>query len=319
VFEVFETISTDNYYIYTDNFNELENTSLYKYSNISKTKEYLQNNYFNLTTLTYYPICCKEFEYLIKMNLYNLACNAAALINYDNSFTKTFGIDKKYYPFMTEIDINYQELLALRLNPTTDIKVLNFIKNNLSTCEYLNKYVKLDELRNYLLNQNLKEYNIHEYYDYIRCLEKLKLNLKDKSILYPKNFIDEHDKVTYQVIVLNDPETDEKINNLSIILNLNKYEDDKYVIFPASDINSLIDESNQQSNCVKTYSELISNNECQIYFMRYKKDITKSLVTIEVKDNKVVQARTKFNKEPSEEIMKIIKKWEKDLIKINNK
>ena len=99
---------------------------------------------------------------------------------------------------------------------------------------------------------------------------------------------------------------------------LNKYEDDKYIIFPASSINSLIDESSQQSNCVRTYCDMVSNNECQIYFMRYKNNIKKSFVTIEVRNNKVVQAKTRFNEEVPEYIMNIIMKWEKTLIPLIN-
>lgn len=317
-FEVFETIPTNYVFLYPYNLTELEDTSLYQYSNIGSLQEYLSSNYFNLTSLTYSPIYCKQFEYLIKLKLYNLACNSAYLIDYHANFKKTFGVDKKYYSFMTEIDISHIELLALKLCPTTDIKMLNFITNNLDICKYLKDYVKLDKLRNYFLDQGLTDNNIHEYYDYIRCCQKLKFDLKDKNILYPKNFIEQHAKVTYQVISLTDENIDKNIKNLSELLNLNKYEDDKYVIFPAEDINSLINESKEQSNCVRTYSKLISNNECQIYFMRYKKDIIKSLITIEVKNNKVVQTKTKFNKEPNEEQQKIIKKWEKELVKINS-
>ena len=52
--------------------------------------------------------------------------------------------------------------------------------------------------------------------------------------------------------------------------------------------------------------------------MRYKSNINKSFVTIEVRNGKVVQARTKFNEEPSIEIMNIIKKWERTLIMVVN-
>lgn len=95
-------------------------------------------------------------------------------------------------------------------------------------------------------------------------------------------------------------------------------EDDKYIIFPSNSVKSLIDESFQQSNCVRTYCDMVSNNECQIYFMRYKNNISKSFVTIEVRNGKVVQAKTKFNKEPSYEIMNIIKKWEQKLLIVIN-
>ena len=52
--------------------------------------------------------------------------------------------------------------------------------------------------------------------------------------------------------------------------------------------------------------------------MRYKNSQDKSLVTIEVNDNKIVQAKTKFNKEPSLELKNIINKWEQNLTPVIN-
>ena len=146
----------------------------------------------------------------------------------------------------------------------------------------------------------------------------MNLNLNDHNILFPKHFIEEHDKITNEMVISKDPLIDKRIKDLADFLILNKYEDDKYIIFPADSINSLIDESSQQSNCVRTYCEMVSNNECQIYFMRYKNDIKKSFITIEVRNNKVVQAKARFNEEPPTEIMNIIKKWEQTLIPLSN-
>lgn len=308
----------EHQYLYTDNLEDLKNTTLYKYSNIWTLKNYLNYNYFTLSSITFYPAYYKEFEYLLKLKLYNLAITSSSDIKYKGSFKSTFGVPKKYYEFMKDIDIDYLQLEALKLYPTTNITMLNFIKNNLSLIELILKYTNLDKVLNYLKEQNLTLNNLHEYGDYIRCSKEMKLNLKDHSILFPKNFIKSHDKITIEMIISKDPLTNKRIKNLSNILILNKYEDDKYIIFPANSINSLIDESSQQSNCVRTYCDMVSNNECQIYFMRYKSNINKSFITIEVRNNKVVQAKTRFNEDVPEEIMNIIMKWEKTLIPLIN-
>ena len=62
------------------------------------------------------------------------------------------------------------------------------------------------------------------------------------------------------------------------------------------------------------YAQRIINHECQIYFMRKKNNPLKSLVTIEVANNKIIQARVKYNKLPDDEIRKILTKWEKQLV-----
>ena len=318
ILEEFDFISYENQYIYPDNLKDLKNTMLYKYSNIWILKDYFNQHSFNLSSLTYYPVYYKEFEYLLKKGLYELAIHSCYLFKYKGSFQSTFDVPKEYYSFMKNIDINCMQLDALQLYHTTDVNMLNFISDNISLVNLILKYVKFDKALDYLKEQELSINNLHEYGDYIMCCEDMKLNLKDNSILFPKHFIEQHDKLTNEMIITNDPQIDKRIKSLANILILNKYEDDKYVIFGADSVGSLIDESSQQSNCVRTYCDMVSNNECQIYFMRYKDNIAKSFITIEVRNNKVVQAKTKFNKEPPDDVMKIIRNWEQTLIPIMN-
>lgn len=144
------------------------------------------------------------------------------------------------------------------------------------------------------------------------------LDMKDKQVLFPKEFIKEHDKITREFVITKDININERMKSLSNILDLNTYEDDKYIIFPADSVDSLINESSQMSNCVRNYCTIASNSECQIYFMRDKNNIDKSLVTIEVRNGKIVQARAKFNELPSDEINEILKRWEKQIVPIAN-
>ena len=316
--DVFE-IQLEKHYLYTDNLYILKNTLLYKYTSIWDLKYYYEKNNFSLASLTYYPLHFKQFEYLVKMKLYRLAVTGPGLIKYNYNFKDTFGIDKKYYSFMKEIDIDESQLSALRLCSTADIELINFISKDIFLFEELSKYVMPDKIKKYLEEQKLDECNIYEYYDYILCCDKMMLNMMDKEVLFPKNFREEHDKITSEMIVATDSKINERISLLSKLFALNIYEDDKYIIFPASSVDSLIDESSQMSNCVRNYCIKLSNNECQIYFMRYKNNVNKSLVTIEVRDGKIVQARTRFNEFPTDEMNEILKKWEEQLIPITNK
>lgn len=307
-----------NHYLYTDNLCELQKTLLYEYTFIWKLKNFFMDNNFTLSSLTYYPICCKQFEYLVKMKLYRLAATGPDVVKFDKNFKNTFGVDKKYYSFMKDIDISVSQLNALRICPTTNIDLINFISTDTFLFEELSEYVKVDKIKTYFEKEKLDYHNIYEYYDYIRCCKHLSLDMEDKNILFPKEFIRAHDKITGEMVIATDPKINERIHTLSNLLLLNKYEDDKYVIFPAVSVESLIDESSQMSNCVRNYCLDVSNNECQIYFMRYKDNLSKSLITIEVRDGKIVQARAKFNELPSDEIIKVLRKWEKNIIPITN-
>jgi hypothetical protein len=297
-------------FVYTGNLELLKNSPLYKYSGFNKNMIQFRMSLYQILC---YPVYYKSYEYLVKLGLYNLANNTPYVVSNSNSFYSSFGVSKNHYEFMKRIDIDYKTLMAMRIYSTEDTNTLDFIKSLIDVFGFK----ELKEL-NFNINR-LKEYlsdkNIYDYYDYIECAKMLKLKL-DNNVLYTKDFMNNHDKLYKQVLIINDKEIDNKIKNIYEVIKINKYEDDKYVIFPASSIDELLDESNQMSNCVKTYSKRIVDGLCQIYFMRLKSDVNKSLVTVEVKDNKVVQARSRFNNDINEEERDVLKNFENSLLPI---
>ena len=88
-----------------------------------------------------------------------------------------------------------------------------------------------------------------------------------------------------------------------------------FIIMPAGSLKALQNESEQQSNCVKTYAERYAHGKCDIYFMREVDKPKKSLVTVEVKNNEVVQSRIKYNNNPSEKQLEFLRKWENKVLK----
>ncbi len=309
-------------YLYIDNLYDLKNT-VYRYSRLWQITEFLnKENSFCISDLTLNPLYYPQFEYLVNYKLYDLALHAPNIFKSGKSFKEIFGVDKKYLPFMVECNINLRDLKILQIYPTTDIEVLKFFSEWLEVytdhiSELVNSYkVDLKVLKDYLICLDPSRRNINEYFDYIYMAKELNLDLFDKKVLYPVSLRKAHDELFDQIEVVLDPVIEDKIGSLSKALLLNMYEDDNYVIYPVSSIKDLVEESRQQKNCVRTYCERIADNECQIYLMRKKEDINKSFVTIEIHDNKIVQARLKYNEIPSEDIYKILKDWEKNLISV---
>lgn len=287
--------------LYVDNLDILKDT-IYKYTNIWDAKDFLRDFDFRILNLTYIPLRFKQFEYLIKYKLYNLAFTASHLLN-GKTFKERFGVEKEFLFYMQNINIDYYELLGLQLTKCRNRFLIGCVGNSYEFAKFLERFA---------INR------IPEYYDYINMAIEMGYDLSNKKVLYPDNFMQEHDRLYIQYRVLSNPEI---VNNISTVSNVSKfniYEDEKYIIFPADTIESMIDEGSQQHNCLRTYISSYSDNLCQIYFMRLKKEKTKSFVTIEVRNNRIVQARAKFNDEPSKEIMNILKKWEKTLLPIEN-
>ena len=79
------------------------------------------------------------------------------------------------------------------------------------------------------------------------------------------------------------------------------------------------DEAVQQNNCVASYIDRVIDGHCDILFLRKKDSPDKSLVTIEVVNNKIVQALRRFNDHVTQEDQEAIDYWNKKFSKTNDK
>lgn len=70
-------------------------------------------------------------------------------------------------------------------------------------------------------------------------------------------------------------------------------------------------EGKNQHNCVATYINRVLYEGCHIMFMRPTNDIQHSYITLEIRDNRIVQAKRKFNNNPSKKEWDVITKWNK--------
>lgn len=92
-----------------------------------------------------------------------------------------------------------------------------------------------------------------------------------------------------------------------------------WVIMYPEKTQDIKDEAVQQSNCVASYIDRVIEGSCDILFMRKKDNPKKSIVTLEIKNNKVVQAKGKFNRDCNEEESIVISRYEEFLNNKNKK
>lgn len=289
---------------------EYEHSRLWKYIRKPYTEYYSAKELLRIAKY-------QSFETLVEMKLYNLAKYTEKFWT-TGTFYNIFGISKDYYEFMRKYNITYDELEKLRIYNTKDIKILRFLnKFNTYDLRQIKEYTKLDNFIKYFKENKLKDSTM--YLDYLRFARKLKLDLKNKKYLFPKDLKQAHDELEKQIEILEQQINNEMIQERLEALSKNIYKNKKFIIFPADSAESLIDESQQQNNCVRTYVDRYAEGNCDIYFMRNVDNPKKSLVTIEVRKNKVVQKRTKNNEKTTTEQDKFLKKWEETVLnkKIN--
>lgn len=165
-------------------------------------------------------------------------------------------------------------------------------------------WLYLDRIKTFEAIEDM-DFLIRELYDYASLMRELSLKY-DK---YPKNFL-----TTHKIACRNYSRMKKEFSEELFRKRINKqYEcsfGDYVFIYPKS-TQDIKDESVQMSNCVSSYIDDVINGDCHILFLRKKNKPEESLVTIEVRNNRIVQARRRFNDDVTAEDQKAIDAFNK--------
>ena len=297
--------------VYPHNLKELFKDTEYKYSMLWELVKHVK--YVSIEDLLEMSKYSNNMEFLVKFKLYNLALAAKKFYRTSN-FESSFGVSKTLYTFMRRHNITYDELERLCILKEPNIKNVRYLlKYSVDNLREIYTYVKIKDFIKYAKSKNGK-FDVWIYKDYLRFANLLGFDLKNKKYAFPKNLKEEHDRLGKQVEINNKKILNQAIARRLAILNQNKYEDKNYIIYPAKNVTALENESKQQGSCVRTYSEKYATGQCDIYFLRKVESPNKSLVTVEVKNNKIVQSKAKYNRYPKTEELQILHMWEREVL-----
>lgn len=277
--------------------NVLQADKRFKYSKIWELAKHTEFDVIYL--LKYYD---NGIEFLIKNKLYNLSLSPKSLLknkNYVNTIRKNLKFIQKYNLDIDEFMI-FNEINKSNINLIKKVKRIHNYKDLFKFIDF-EKAFKLTDIGNL---------NSYEYFDYLDMANKMKLDITNKQILYPKNIKKAHDKLLLEFKLKKDKILNNKIKKISKRLENTKFTNGQYIIYPVKSYEELVLEGNNQHNCVRTYADRIVDGTCLIYLMRTKDAPDKSLVTVEVRNKKVVQSRTKNNESTTPEQNNFLKKFE---------
>lgn len=167
-----------------------------------------------------------------------------------------------------------------------------------ATLKYIDRLMTLEAL----------SYNIlSEVYDYANMMRVITPRYEK----YPRNFLTTHKIATRNYNRLKQ-EFDEKIfEEIKKTGKQMEYKnDDKYVMLYPNTTEEIKEEGVRQNHCVASYIQNVLDGYCHIMFLRLKETPEENLVTIEIKNNKVVQARGKYNRDCTKDENDFIKKFE---------
>ncbi len=251
-----------------------------------------------------------SIELLIKLGFYNLAL-CPKTFDKKGNFKDRFGVDKEFASFIRKHNLNVDELEVLKYIQKRDIAMIREFSSSGYLSDFKEYKIDLYKLKK---NTNYCDRNHHEYIDYLRFAKKLRYDLSNKKYLYPANIKSEHDRLLKLINFQKNKALNKIIKVRYKDLKKNIYKNKEYIIFPAKNVDEMIDESSQQNNCVQDYAERYAEGKCDIYFMRYENSQDKSLVTVEVRNNKVYQKRIYHNDPTTEKQNKFLDNWERRVL-----
>ena len=177
----------------------------------------------------------------------------------------------------------------------------------------------LDNLMTYEAIENFNSL-CQEFYDYVRMASKISVKFEK----YPRYFLS-----THRITCRNYDRLKEIFVEQDFAKRIDtelEYKIGEYKFIYPSVTQDIKDEAVQQSNCVASYIKDVIDGKCHIMFLRKQnKDKPKdeqyneSLVTLEIRDYKVVQAKGKFNRECYDNEKEMIEQFNLYLEKIKNK
>lgn len=135
------------------------------------------------------------------------------------------------------------------------------------------------------------------YRDYLNDCIKLKLDLDDQSVLFPRDLKAAHERTIEQVQYEANKEKWEAFVKTSKKFNKMRMEEDGLLIRPAATARELIAEGEYLHHCVGGYVDRMAKGVLAIMLIRRVEDPQTPYYTLEWRDKKVIQCKTMCNED----------------------
>ena len=153
------------------------------------------------------------------------------------------------------------------------------------------------------------------YVDYLHMCRRQAYDMKDKSVLFPKNCAAAHDREAERIQKINDAQKNKAFGmayagfaRKAVLSN-----EELQIVCPKR-ANDLVDEGKALHHCVGSYIDKVTEGRCLIVFVRRVEEPKKPYVTVEVRDGKIAQIHGDHNSAPTEEVQKFVDLWSRKVL-----
>ena len=186
--------------------------------------------------------------------------------------------------------------------------ILEFYSSNL----YLQENYTLSKLINYVVNETINQgyTSIRNFLSELRDYLSMCKSLGVKPTLYSSYLKQTHDITSRNYQIKVESEKEEIFSDR--YKDFKPYKTENYIVIAPKETKDLQEEGSRLNHCVASYIKRVIDGQCLIYFLRKQDKQEESLITLEVKDNAIVQVRGSHNRKPSDEERKALEQFAKD-------
>lgn len=142
-------------------------------------------------------------------------------------------------------------------------------------------------------------------------------DMKDKSVLFPKNCAAAHDREAERIQKINDAQKKKAfcMAYAGFARKAALSNKELQIVCPKQ-ANDLVDEGKALHHCVGGYIDSVAEGRSLIVFVRRVEEPKKPYVTVEVRDGKIAQIHGDHNSAPTEEVQKFVDLWSRKVLPI---
>lgn len=176
----------------------------------------------------------------------------------------------------------------------------------------LQEYYTLNKLINYVVNETINQgyTSVRNFLTELRDYITMCKGLGVKPTLYSSYLKQTHDITSRNYNIKVESEKEEIFT--SRYKDFKPYKTENYIVVAPKETKDLQEEGSRLNHCVASYIKRVIDGQCLIYFLRKQDNQEESLITLEVKDNAIVQVKGSHNRRPSEEERKALEQFAKD-------
>lgn len=146
---------------------------------------------------------------------------------------------------------------------------------------------------------------LSDWRDYRGECEQLGMSLKEERYLFPNDLHEAHLQLSKRIKIKHDAALNEQIAKRLDELAKRNYAEGGFFIRPAASSVELFEEGKRLNHCVGQYAKSYAEGKTDIYVIRRAERPEVPLCTVEIKNNKIIQARG-FENHPVPAIKKFI-------------